>query len=186
MYLLGSTILYHTIYNKSLLKHPKYLPHQIHQEIWQSMFAMPIMAILTIPFFLAEMHGWTKLYDFPPHPVDSSYSSSDFRPPANIPWSLWTFLQYPLFILFTDTGIYFIHRFLHHPSIYRFIHKRHHKWIVPTPYASYAFNPLDGWAQSLPYHIFPLLFPLQKCAYLGLFVAVTGWTVFIRMSPLTL
>lgn len=39
---------------------------------------------------------------------------------------------------------------------------------------------MDGWAQSLPYHIFPFLFPLQKVAYLGLFVFVTVWTVLIR------
>ncbi|KUL83656.1 hypothetical protein ZTR_11045 [Talaromyces verruculosus] len=176
IYLLGSTLLYHTIYNKSLLQHPKYLPHQIRQEIAQSMLAMPVMALLTVPFFLAEIHGWTKLYDFP----DTTTTILDFHPPFNIPWGIWTYLQYPLFIFFTDTGIYFIHRFEHHPSIYRFIHKRHHKWIIPTPFASYAFNPLDGWAQSLPYHVFPLLFPLQKCAYIGLFVGVTMWTVFIR------
>lgn len=180
MYLLGSTLLYHTIYNKSLLKHPKYLPRQIHQEIAQSMFAMPVMAVLTVPFFLAEIHGWTRLYDFPGDTTTTT--TVNFRPPLSIPWGIWTFLQYPFFILFTDTGIYFIHRFEHHPLIYRFLHKRHHKWIVPTPYASYAFNPLDGWAQSLPYHIFPLLFPLQKCAYMGLFVGVTMWTVFIRKS----
>lgn len=179
MYLLGSTLLYHTIYDKALLHHPKYLPHQIRQEIAQSMFAMPIMAVLTVPFFLAEIHGWTKLYDFPSTVTDTT---ANIRPPLGIPWSLWTYLQYPLFILFTDTAIYFIHRLEHHPSIYRFVHKRHHKWIVPTPFASYAFNPVDGWAQSLPYHIFPFLFPLQKCAYIGLFVGVTIWTVFIRMS----
>lgn len=39
----------------------------------------------------------------------------------------------------------------HHPSIYKFVHKPHHKWIVPTPYAALAFHPVDGYAQSLPY-----------------------------------
>jgi hypothetical protein len=72
---------------------------------------------------------------------------------------------------------------LHHPLVYRWLHKPHHKWVVPTPFASYAFHPLDGWSQSLPYHIFPFLFPLQKIAYLGLFIFVTLWTVLIRESP---
>ncbi|EED15305.1 sterol desaturase, putative [Talaromyces stipitatus ATCC 10500] len=172
MYLLGSTLLYYTIYNKQLLKHPKFLRQQIRQEIRQSLLAMPIMAILTVPFFLAEIHGYTKLYDFSPDPA--------LQIPFGISGNVYKYIQYPFFILFTDTGIYWIHRAIHHPLIYRFVHKRHHKWIVPTPYASYAFNPVDGWLQSLPYHIFPFVFPLQKGAYLGLFVFVTVWTVLIH------
>lgn len=39
----------------------------------------------------------------------------------------------------------------HHKLIYKHVHKPHHKWIVPTPYAALAFHPVDGYAQSLPY-----------------------------------
>merc|ERR1712098_964112 len=47
-------------------------------------------------------------------------------------------------------------------------------------YAAIAFHPVDGWAQSLPYHVFPFIFPLQKIAYLALFFFVQVWTVFIH------
>ncbi|PYH98283.1 copper-transporting ATPase [Aspergillus ellipticus CBS 707.79] len=164
MYLIGSTLLYHTIFDKSLLKHPKILKNQMLLEIKQGLLAMPIMSILTVPFFLTEIRGWSKLYDFA----------------SEAPFPAYNYLQYPLFLAFTDSGIYWIHRWLHHPLIYRWLHKKHHKWVVPTPFASYAFNPVDGWSQSLPYHIFPMLFPLQKTAYLGLFVFVTMWTVVIH------
>lgn len=164
MYLIGSFVLYHTLFDKRLLQHPRYLPNQIRQEIHQGLSAMPVMAILTVPFFIAEIRGWSKLYDFS--------SESPF-------WGF-TLLQYPLFVCFTDSGIYWIHRGLHHPLVYRWLHKPHHKWVVPTPFASYAFHPLDGWAQSLPYHVFPFIFPLQKCAYLSLFTFVTMWTLLIR------
>lgn len=166
LYLIGSFIMYHAIYDKRLLQHPRYLPNQMHQEINQALTSIPIMSALTVPFFLAEVRGWSKLYDFP----------------SQAPFSWWTLLQYPAFILFTDSGIYWIHRWEHHPRFYRWLHKPHHKWVVPTPFASYAFHPLDGWAQSLPYHVFPFVFPLQKVAYLGLFVFVTIWTVLIRES----
>ncbi|KAJ5648170.1 hypothetical protein N7490_004542 [Penicillium lividum] len=164
LYLIGSFLLYHTIFDKRMMQHPRFLPNQISQEIALGMSAIPVISLLTAPFFVAEIRGFSKLYDFS--------SESPF-------WG-YTLLQYPLFIIFTDSGIYWIHRGLHHPLVYRWLHKPHHKWIVPTPFASYAFHPLDGWAQSLPYHIFPLLFPLQKCAYLGLFVFVTLWTVLIH------
>ena len=169
MYLLGSFIMYHTVYDKRLLKHPRYLPNQMQQEIKQGLFAMPLMALLTAPLFLAEVRGWSKLYNFA----------------SEAPFPGYNWLQYPLFICFTDSGIYWIHRGLHHPLVYRWLHKPHHKWVVPTPFASYAFHPLDGWSQGLPYHIFPFLFPLQKVAYLGLFVFVTVWTLLIRECPVT-
>lgn len=164
MYLVGSFVLYHTIFDKRLLQHPRYLPNQVQMEIKQGISAIPVISILTVPFFLAEIRGWSKLYDFS----------------SEAPFWAYTYLQCALFILFTDSGIYWIHRGLHHPSVYRWLHKPHHKWAVPTPFASYAFHPLDGWSQSLPYHIFPMLFPLQKTAYLGLFAFVTMWTVLIR------
>ena len=146
------------------MKHPKFLRNQISMEIAQAVNAMPVMAALTVPFFLAEIRGYTKLYDFS----------------SQAPFPLYTYLQYPIFIAFTDFGIYWIHRGEHHPKVYKHLHKPHHKWIISTPFASYAFHPVDGWAQSLSYHVFPILFPLQKVAYLGLFVFVTIWTVMIR------
>ncbi|KAJ5836513.1 Fatty acid hydroxylase [Penicillium robsamsonii] len=164
MYLLGSLLLYHTLFDKRLLQHPRFLPNQTKLEINQGISAIPVMALLTVPFFLAEIRGWSKLYDFT----------------SDSPFFGYTLLQYPLFICFTDSGIYWIHRALHHPRIYRWLHKPHHKWAVPTPFASYAFHPLDGWSQSLPYHVYPLVFPLQKGAYLGLFIFVTMWTVLIH------
>ncbi|KAJ5482542.1 Fatty acid hydroxylase [Penicillium sp. IBT 31633x] len=164
MYLLGSLAIYHTIFDKRLLRHPRFLPNQIKLEIAQGLSAIPVMALLTVPFFLAEIHGCSKLYDFT----------------SDSPFFGYTLLQYPLFICFTDSGIYWIHRALHHPLIYRTLHKPHHKWAVPTPFASYAFHPLDGWSQSLPYHFYPLVFPLQKGAYMGLFIFVTMWTVLIH------
>jgi lathosterol oxidase len=76
--------------------------------------------------------------------------------------------------------IYFIHRGLHHRLIYKHLHKTHHRWIVPTPFASHAFQWLDGFLQSSPYHLYAFLFPLHKLAYLFFFVFVNFWTVSIH------
>lgn len=83
------------------------------------------------------------------------------------------------FLLFTDYGIYWVHRGLHHPVVYKYIHKPHHKWLIPTPFASHAFHPVDGFSQSVPYHLFIYLFPLHRMLYLGLFVAVNFWSIFV-------
>src|SRR5690554_896974 len=45
---------------------------------------------------------------------------------------------------------------------------------------SHAFHPLDGFSQSVPYHIFVFIFPLNKFVYLALFILVNVWTVSIH------
>jgi lathosterol oxidase len=159
-----SSLSYVFVFDKTTFKHPKFLKNQIRMEIRQAVDAMPVISILTVPFFLAEVRGYSKLYD----------------ELADEPYPYYNYLQFPLFLLFTDFCIYFIHRGLHHPLIYKTLHKPHHKWIMPTPYASVAFHPVDGWMQSVPYHVFPFIFPLQKLAYLALFFFVQLWTVFIH------
>lgn len=164
LYGIVSTLSYHFIFDKTTFQHPKFLKNQVSMEIKQAMTSMPYMSMLTVPFFLAEVRGYSKLYDNP----------------ADEPFPFYNYIQFPFFILFTDCFVYFIHRGLHHPLVYKTLHKPHHKWIMPTPYASIAFHPVDGWLQSVPYHVFPFVFPLQKFAYLALFFFVQIWTVFIH------
>jgi lathosterol oxidase len=129
------------------------------------MTSMPVMSIPTAAAFYLEVKGYSMLY-------------------MDVEKYGWWYmvLQFPLFFMFTDCGIYWIHRGLHHPTVYKHLHKPHHKWIMPTPYASHAFHPMDGFAQSVPYHVFPFIFPLHKFAYIVLFTFINVWTVMIRKS----
>lgn len=163
-YLVFATLSYIFVFDKTTFNHPKYIKNQISMEISQTMHALPVMAIFTVPFFVLEVNDYSKMYD--------AFDEA--------PFSLYNVLQFPFFFMFTDFLIYWIHRALHHPILYKRLHKPHHKWIMPTPYASHAFHPLDGWAQSLPYHFFPFFFPLQKYAYVLLFVAINVWTIMIH------
>lgn len=164
IYLLFAGLSYIFVFDHATFTHPKYLKNQVRLEVWQTMKSMPVMAILTAPCFVVEVRGHAKLYDAP----------------SDAPFALYNFLQFPFFICFTDFFIYWIHRGLHHPKLYKTLHKSHHKWIIPTPFASHAFHPIDGFAQSVPYHIFPFIFPLQKFAYVVLFIFINIWTIFIR------
>lgn len=165
LYFIVATFSYYFVFDKTIFNHPRYLKNQVSLEIWRATTAIPVMVLLTVPFFIAELNGFSKLY----LPVNEETGG----------WKaiMW---QVPKFILFTDCGIYFIHRWLHWPAVYKKLHKPHHKWIVCTPFASHAFHPVDGWFQSLPYHLYPLLFPLHKVSYLALFTFVNFWTVMIH------
>ncbi|KAK3715434.1 c-5 sterol desaturase [Vermiconidia calcicola] len=171
IYFFCSTLSYIFIFDKTTFQHPKYLKNQVRMEIKQAMESLPTIAIFTALFFLAEIRGHSFIYD----------QINDFEHPIfAIFGSAWNWLQFPAFFMFTDCGIYWIHRALHHPILYKRLHKPHHKWIMPTPFAAIAFHPVDGFSQSIPYHVFPFIFPLQKFAYIALFAFIQIWTVMIH------
>lgn len=169
--LLGGMAVYYTfstldfvfLFDKRLMQHKQFLPNQVRQEIACATYALFVMAALSVPIWLLEVRGYGKLY-------------------TDVAEYGWPYLVASIggFLLFTDTCIYWIHRWFHHPALYPWIHKEHHKWKVPTPYASIAFHPLDGWSQALPYHVFIFLFPMQRHIYLALFIMVQIWSVSIH------
>ncbi len=38
-----------------------------------------------------------------------------------------------------DAYFYWAHRFMHHPRLFRYFHRAHHRSITPTPWAAYSF-----------------------------------------------
>ncbi|KAI0710114.1 hypothetical protein C8Q76DRAFT_695227 [Earliella scabrosa] len=167
LYFLFAGFSYQFIFNHEMMKHPRFLKNQVKLEIQSSLRAFPGMIVLTLPWFVAEVRGHTKLYD-------------DVQ---EYGWG-YLFFSIPLFLVFTDYCIYWIHRWEHHPICYKWLHKPHHKWLIPTPFASHAFHPLDGYLQSVPYHLFIHLFPLQRQLYLFLFVCVNLWSILIHDSDM--
>ncbi|KAK7409533.1 c-5 sterol desaturase [Neonectria punicea] len=163
IYFISASLSYCFIFDKRLEHHPRFLKNQIRLEIQSSLTAIPIISLFTLPIFLGEVRGYSLLY-------------TDV---ADYGWA-WMVVSTFLYMMFNDLGIYWIHRLEHHPSIYKYVHKPHHKWIIPTPWAAIAFHPLDGFAQSLPYHIFPYICPMQKYLYLFLFAMVQVWTILIH------
>ena len=164
MYLSSATASFFLLFDHRLMKHPLFLENQVRLEVVYAMKSIPLMALFTVPIMLLEIRGYSKLYM------------------GLHTWKDWAFigLTAVAFLMFTDCLIYWLHRGLHSGKLYRYIHKDHHRWKVPSPFASHAFHPVDGWIQALPYHIYPFLFPLHKVAYLILFVCVNMWTVSIH------
>jgi lathosterol oxidase len=158
-----ATFSFRILYDHKLMQHPRFLPNQVQQEIRVAVGNFVPMAVLTVPWMLGQVNGKSKLYD----------NVADY----GMGYLVWSVVW---FILFTDALVYWIHRGLHHRAIYPHLHKLHHRWVVPTPYASHAFHYMDGYLQSVPYHLFVYLFPMHKHLYLVLFGFVNVWTVLIH------
>ena len=141
------------------------LHKQIRTELRIAFGSIPFMSILMTPFPVLVAKGYSKVY----HNVD------DYG---------WGYLLFsiPLFLFCTDMAIYFIHRGLHLPFLYRYIHKPHHTYRFTTPYSSHAFHPIDGWAQGVPYYVFPFFFPLHSGLFIVMFMFVNLWTISVRTT----
>jgi lathosterol oxidase len=63
LYFLFAGLSYQYIFNHDMMSHPRFLKNQVKLEIQCSLRAFPGMTLLTLPWFLAEVRGYSKLYD---------------------------------------------------------------------------------------------------------------------------
>jgi Delta7-sterol 5-desaturase len=135
----------------------------VRSEFWFSIRSLAVMSALSVPLEIGVQLGYSKVYHY----------ASDY--------SLAYLLLSPfLFIIASDCAIYLIHRGLHHRYIYRHIHKQHHGYVHTTAFAAFAFHPLDGFCQGVPYQIFVYLFPFHSVTHVVSMAAVLLWTINIH------
>ncbi|MDI1491448.1 MAG: c-5 sterol desaturase [Ramalina farinacea] len=156
LYFVFSALSYYFVFDRRLEYHPRFLQNQVRQEIRSSLWALPFINLFTLPLFLAEVRGKSLLYaDVSDH---------------GWPWLVFSSIAY---MAFNDFSIYWIHRLEHHPSVYKYIHKPHHKWIGKPRLISLP-------PRSLPFSLFVFICPMQRYLYMVLFIAVQIWTILIH------
>jgi len=169
MYLFFASLSYYFFFVwKGHIFYPDTIPReklraQTWHEISIALNSLPFMAILMTPFPVLSYRGYSKVY--------TGLDTYGYT---------YLVLSVPLFLFVTDMFIYFIHRGLHHPLVYRRIHKPHHTYRWTTPYSSHAFAPLDGFSQGVPYYIFTFIFPFHNWLWLVMFLFVNFWTISIH------
>jgi Delta7-sterol 5-desaturase len=61
----------------------------------------------------------------------------------------WLFVSGALYLVIQDTYYYWLHRLMHHRSVFRHVHAGHHRSREPTPFASFSFDwteaALNAW-----------------------------------------
>jgi Delta7-sterol 5-desaturase len=57
---------------------------------------------------------------------------------------LYYFSAFPIMFFMHDAYFYGMHRLMHHPSVFKYIHLVHHQSTNPSPWAAYAFHPLEA------------------------------------------
>ena len=86
-----------------------------------------------------------------------------------------------LHVIWDETLTYWAHRFLHtYKWLYLKLHIVHHRSISITPFAGFAFHPIDAFLQALPTFTSSFFFPLHYNIFLLFSVATTCWAISIH------
>lgn len=109
------------------------------------------------------------------HVARGGYSSLYFDPLEHgVPWLIVSAVV-TFFVI--DAGLYYSHRFLHRPWMFRHIHRWHHRYTAPIVFTTTAVHPLE----FLIFEAFVLLPALLVPVHWAVYVAVVAYTYLIGM-----
>jgi sterol desaturase/sphingolipid hydroxylase (fatty acid hydroxylase superfamily) len=93
-------------------------------------------------------------------------------------YGLWYLgLSYGTVLILQDTYFYFTHRLFHHPLLFRWFHQGHHRSRHPTPWTSFAFDPLEAIVSALFLVGIVLIVPLHFITLIAILTTMTIWAV---------
>src|ERR1700739_1193498 len=91
---------------------------------------------------------------------------------------LWFWLAFPVMAVVHDTYFYLMHRLMHHPKLFKYFHLLHHKSTNPSPWAAYAFHPLEAILEAGVFIVFVLIMPVTKIHLLFFFLFMIIYNVY--------
>jgi sterol desaturase/sphingolipid hydroxylase (fatty acid hydroxylase superfamily) len=96
----------------------------IDNMIWTYASAIPIVSAYQVLMLWAFANGNINIINLPEHPV----------------FFIGLMLAIPVI---DEVHFYLIHRLLHWPPLYRWVHKLHHKNVNPGPWSGLAMHPIE-------------------------------------------
>jgi sterol desaturase/sphingolipid hydroxylase (fatty acid hydroxylase superfamily) len=113
------------------------------------------------------------MLNYPPITEHTTY----YRKVEDHGW-LYFFLAFPLMFIIHDTYFYWMHRLMHHKKIFRIFHLVHHKSTNPSPWAAYAFHPLEAIVEAGIFVLFLFTIPIHKLHLLIFFFFMIVYNVY--------
>lgn len=141
---------------------PDYLPtsRSTHADMSLSVLSSVIFALGAAAIMSAYDLGITRLYTNVNH------------------YPLWYLgLSYVGVIVLQDTYFYFLHRTLHHPSLFHWWHGGHHRSSPPTHWTSFAFDLPESIAHLLFLVGIIFIIPLHFITLIAVLSTMTIWAV---------
>lgn len=132
----------------------------IRQDIILSVSAAVLFALLAAVMMLAYLGGHTRLY-------------------SDVSQYGWWYIgvSFAATLLLQDAYFYATHRLLHHPWLFRRIHRGHHASPIPTPWTSFAFEPSETLVHGIFFVGLLFVLPLHIGTLMAVFITMTLWAI---------
>ncbi|MFQ4138607.1 sterol desaturase family protein [Nodosilinea sp. PGN35] len=138
----------------------------IRHDIQLSALAALVFALAAALVLSAHREGATYLYTDPRQ------------------YGLWYLgVSYGAVLILQDTYFYFTHRLFHHPKLFGWLHRGHHRSRYPTPWTSFAFDPLEAVVQALFLVGIIFVLPLHFITMIAVLTTMTVWAVLNHLGP---
>ncbi|HRG79241.1 MAG TPA: sterol desaturase family protein [Cyclobacteriaceae bacterium] len=124
------------------------------REIFYSIITSLIFALIGYGLFRTPIRPYTQLYT-----QLEEYGVMYF------------FVSVGIMILAHDTYFYWTHRLMHHPTVFPIFHKIHHLSTNPSPWAAFAFHPLEAIIEAGIIVVIAFIMPVHPLA-LALFLLI--------------
>ena len=131
------------------------------REIGYSLLTLVFFTLVGILIVHSPLSPYTKIY-------------SDIN---EMP--IWYYvISFPIMAIVHDTYFYWMHRGLHHPSVFKYTHLIHHRSTNPSPWAAYAFHPAEAILEAAIFPILVFSMPLHLSAVFMFFLFQIFYNVY--------
>lgn len=127
----------------------EYPKGQLRREISWSMLTALIFSLTGTFMILLWQKGYTRIY-------------TDINE-----YGLW-WLPVSLIasMLIDETFYYWIHRWMHRPQVFRYIHRIHHQSNITSPWTAFSFHPVEGILLSVSLPVILMILPMHPAVIL--------------------
>jgi len=121
-------------------------PATVRREVRYSILTAMVFALNGFGIFVLMSQGWTLVY---PEVSDLGW--------------LYSVFSLIIAIILHDAYFYWTHRLMHHRLLFNVFHRLHHESHSPSPWAAYAFTPLEAVVQTMFLTLLIFVLPLHVC-----------------------
>lgn len=162
-YLIFSTVYYSFFFillkskiTNRIINPRKLKKKQLKTEIFWSAVSGVIFAAVGVIMYYLYVKEYSAIY------IETSKDSIWYIP-----------LSFFIFLFLQDTYYYWMHRWMHHPKVYKHFHLVHHKSVHTSVFTAFSFHPLETIIQALFLPIIILILPIHFYALLAALLIMT-------------
>lgn len=131
------------------------------REIGYSLLTVFIFWAVALTTFSPLIRPYTQMY----------YAIEDFG------W-VYFVLSVVLMLLIHDTYFYWMHRAMHHPLLFRRLHKVHHLSTNPSPWAAFSFQPTEAIVEACVIYVIVFAIPTHRAAIMIWLLLMMAYNVY--------